>query len=184
MPLTPKSPAAERGASPRAIPSKARSNVKRARSEKRPPAPSRQQSLALPESHDAGTRSHAVCHAKQLWLCLYFPRLVFQAVYRDGRTDACAVFEERQGMRRIVQVNDASLAVGVHPGMSINAALSLSPNIGLKQRCKEREARLLSRLAVWAERYTSFVVLDPEGVLLLEVAGSRRLFGGLRSILH
>ncbi len=40
----------------------------------------------------------------------------------------------------------------------------------------------MKRLAVWAERFTSFVVIESRNVLLLEVAGSVRLFDGIESI--
>ena len=47
----------------------------------------------------------------------------------------------------------------------------------------EREpAQLLERCARYAQRFTSFVSIDPPNALLLEIEGSRRLFGSLERL--
>ena len=43
-------------------------------------------------------------------------------------------------------------------------------------------AGAVGQLAAWAERFTSFVVAESDDALLLEVAGSLRLFGGVGRI--
>lgn len=56
------------------------------------------------------------------------------------------------------------------------------PALALEQcdvRCKQRS--LLS-LAGWAEKFTSFVAVEEPAVLLLELAGSLRLFNGLQEL--
>ena len=52
----------------------------------------------------------------------------------------------------------------------------------LEERAPAREDQLLKDIAAWAERFTSFVVVESTDALLLEVAGSLRLFGGLGRI--
>lgn len=118
-------------------------------------------------------------HPSRLWLCLHFPLLPLEALGR-GRAP-CAVFEEAQGVRRILLTDGAARAAGVVPGLSANAALALSPELVLHERAPAREAQVLRALAFRAERYTSMVSLEPMA-LLLEVAGSLRLFGGLGSL--
>ena len=61
-------------------------------------------------------------------------------------------------------------------------ALSLLPALGLEARSRRQEEKLLKRLAAWAERFTSFVAIEPRNVLLLEVAGSERLFDGIEAL--
>lgn len=110
------------------------------------------------------------------------PGLPLDALRRDQPPGAFAVFEEHKGIRRLLMVDDEALAAGIEPGSSVNAALSLHPALILEERDPGREARVLRRLANWAERFTSSVVIESDDALLLEVAGSLRLFGGLDSI--
>ena len=145
---------------------------------------SRQQSLDLPVKSDFPARADASAKSDQLWLCIHFPKLPLQSLRWERAGDARAVFEERKGVRCVLQANTAAAAAGVHPGMAVNAALSLLPALSLKERDRDGELRLMSRMASWAERFTSFVVLEPRGILLLEIAGSQRLFAGLGAIRH
>ncbi len=115
----------------------------------------------------------------RLWLCLHFPLLPLEAL-RSSRAP-CAVFEEVQGVRRILLTDKAAGAAGIVPGLSANAALALSPELTLLERNQLREVRTLRGLAVRMERYTSTVSLAPPA-LLLEIAGSLRLFGGLDNL--
>lgn len=148
-----------------------------------------QQSLSLPpveELRRAPTRLDTA--RRHLWLCIYLPRLPLDALYRDGgdggdqRARVRAVYEEQQGIRRILIANAIARAAGIGAGLSLNAALSLMPGLELEARNEAVEAQLLQRLAIWAQRFTSFVVIEPGGVLLLEIAGSLRLFEGSRSL--
>ena len=144
----------------------------------------RQQSLDLPASSGLSAPADSFAKSDQLWLCIHLPKLPLQSLCWESAGDARAVFEERKGVRCVLQADAAAAAAGVHAGMAINAALSLLPALSLKERDRDRELRLMSRLAAWVERFTSFVVLEPRGVLLLEIAGSERLFAGLSSIRH
>lgn len=150
---------------------------------KRSPANAQQQLLALPEVSAPEPLAPVVSTpAKQLWLCLALPRLALEAIDWGDKHDACAVFVEQHGIRRILQVDDVGAAAGIQVGMSVNAALSLLPGLHLQARNLLQEMRLMKRLAVWAGRFTSFVILEPQGIVLLEIAGSRRLFGSAASI--
>lgn len=132
-------------------------------------------SLSLPADAPVPVR-----RAPQLWLCLYLPHLPLEAVSSpDAAERPRAVFEERQGLRLVLEATLAARRAGVHPGLSVNAALALVPGLELAARDPERERRMLRRLAGRAERYTSLVVVEAEAALLLEIAASLRLFGGL-----
>ncbi|HEX2138553.1 MAG TPA: DNA polymerase Y family protein [Woeseiaceae bacterium] len=117
--------------------------------------------------------------ASRLWLCLHFPLLPLEALH--GSRAPCAVFEEVQGVRRILLADEAAREAGIAPGLPINAALALSPELDLEERNPAREAQALRALAARTERYTSMVSLAPPA-LLLEIAGSLRLFGGLEAL--
>ena len=69
------------------------------------------------------------------------------------------------------------------PGMRLADAWSLLPELAVQERDAERERRRLEALACWAGGFTSEVSLALPDALLLEVAGSLRLFGGLEALL-
>ncbi len=119
----------------------------------------------------------------QLWLCLYLLRLPLEAlVGRAESRELLAVCAEEGRSTRIVTVNGLASAQGVHPGMPVNAALALVPELVLETRSPVLEAAALSRLARWAGRFTPAVTISPDGALLLEVQGSLRLFNGLAAL--
>ncbi|MDX1507540.1 MAG: DNA polymerase Y family protein [Woeseiaceae bacterium] len=117
---------------------------------------------------------------RRLWFCVWLYRLPIEAS-RAG-SGPRAVVEERQGIHRVVLANEAALGAGVQPGQSANAALALLPGLELEERCPLREQQSLESLAAWLERYSSFVTIAGSQLLLLEIAGSLRLFGGLQSL--
>ncbi|MDA0680067.1 MAG: DNA polymerase Y family protein [Proteobacteria bacterium] len=117
---------------------------------------------------------------RQLWLCIYLPALPLEAMV--SMDEAAAVFEERQGIRKILLANVKARATGIGPGLTVNAALALLPTLKLEERNPAREARVLRSLANWSEKFTAFTSIDAPSLLLLEIAGSQRLFGGIKPL--
>ncbi len=93
-----------------------------------------------------------------------------------------AIVEEQQGIHRVLLADSRAQAAGVMAGQSANAALALLPTLQLEERSLLREQQALEALATWLERFSSFVCIADRDVLLLEIAGSLRLFGGLRPL--
>lgn len=91
------------------------------------------------------------------------------------------MFEERRGVKQVLLANDAARARGVTAGLPVNAALALVPALALDERDPSRERQVLKALAAWTECFTSMVCLEPPA-LLLEIAGSLRLFGGVDTL--
>ncbi|MDJ0701203.1 MAG: hypothetical protein QNJ07_15250 [Woeseiaceae bacterium] len=118
--------------------------------------------------------------AERLWFCVYLPELPLDAC--EPGDAATAVVEEQHGMHRVVLANARARAAGVQAGLSSNAALALVPELVLEERSELREQQTLEALAAWLERFSSFVCIAERNVLLLEIAGSLRLFGGLQSL--
>lgn len=143
------------------------------------PAPE-QHSLLLTQTEQTRPPLLRADPAPHLWLCIYLPALALEAV--SNVPEAFAVFEEQQGIRKILRVNATAAALGIGPGLSVNAALALLPTLGFAERDPQREARIARELADWAEKFTSFVCIDAPSLLLLEIAGSLQLFGGLRAL--
>ena len=119
----------------------------------------------------------APTRVQRLWFCIWLPGLPLEAT---RPTDAAtAVIEEQQGIHRVLLADQKARAAGVMVGQSANAALALLPALQLEERSPLREQQVLEALASWLERFSSFVCIADRDVLLLEIAGSLRLFGGL-----
>jgi protein ImuB len=95
---------------------------------------------------------------------------------------AAAVFEDQQGIRKILLANASARAAGIGPGLGVNAALALLPTLALEERNPIREAQILRELAEWSEKFTAVTVIDAPSLLLLEIAGSQKLFGGIKPL--
>ena len=122
----------------------------------------------------------ATAASQRLWFCIYLPNLPLEAC--GAGKNALAVVEDQQGVHRVRLVNAAAGEAGVMAGQSVNAALALLPDLQLEERDTLREQQVLESLAAWLEQFSSFVSIAGHNVLLLEVAGSLRLFGGLPSL--
>ena len=118
-----------------------------------------------------------------LWLALEFPHLGLDALGDTESTVPLAICEQDGSRRRIVDCNAAAQACGVRAGMALGAAQALSAGLRVRPRRPRDEHAALIRRATWALRYTPMVGLRGEAGVLLELAASRRLFGGLRPLL-
>ena len=122
--------------------------------------------------------------AERLWFCVYLPKLPLEAVPTPaGKAGGVRVLcEDRQGMQRVLLPSDQARAAGIVPGQSASAALALHADAVLIERSVQREQQTLESLAAWLERFSSCVSIVGPDVLVLEIAGSLRLFGGLRAL--
>jgi len=127
-----------------------------------------------------GPPTAAAAALQRLWFCIYLPNLPLEAC--GAGKEALAVVEDQQGIHRVRLVNAAAGDAGVMPGQAANAALALLPTLQLEERNTLREQQVLESLAAWLEQFSSFIVIAANNALLLEVAGSLRLFGGLPSL--
>ena len=118
----------------------------------------------------------------KLWFCVWLPHLPMESVGSKNAGAPTAIVEEQHGIHRILLVDAGAHAAGVRPGQAANAALALLPTLQLEERSLLREQQALEGLATWLERFSSFVSIAGKDVLLLEIAGSLRLFGGLQEL--
>jgi len=170
MPASQKPPARSRDAAP-TPPVKSKARCRQA---------PEQLSLAPAELTSPSPLPFSVNPIHQLWLCIYLPALPLEAIL--STTEAAAVFEDQQGIRKILLANAKASAAGIGPGLSVNAALALMPALQLKERNPIREAQVLKGLAEWSEKFTAFTSIDTPSLLLLEIAGSQKFFGGIRPL--
>ncbi len=147
---------------------------------RRRPVSPRQQALSLAPVAEPKPPPLEISAIRCLWLCIHLPALPLEALGDTG--EAKAVFEDFKGIRRILLVNAKARSAGIRPGLSINAALALKPTLCLEERKPHCERQALQELAEWAGKFTSFVCIEIPSVLLLEIAGSLKLFGGVKAL--
>ncbi|MEE4107755.1 MAG: DNA polymerase Y family protein [Halieaceae bacterium] len=117
----------------------------------------------------------------QIWLCLRLPELAVQCLPQQ-RPLPVAVLEQQ----RIHAVNAAAAMLGLAPGMDPASARALAGEQPLQLLPRDRgaEAQALQDLSCWAYGITPHLYTFRDDCLMLEVAGSLRLFGGLDAILR
>ena len=119
-----------------------------------------------------------------LWFCLHFPLLPLELFSRAAESDCPWAVSRVQGGRQTLWLcNEAAAALGLRAGMTPGGAYGLAPSLQLRQRDETAEQQALAGLAAWAGQFSSLVSLLPPQALLLEIAGSLRLFGGLDALL-
>lgn len=119
-----------------------------------------------------------------LWLGIHFPRLPLEVFTRTLRADRPQAVIAGEGRRRGVAIcNTPAARLGIHAGMPVGAACALG-DVLLLERRRELEQAALERLAIWSGCFTSLISLVSPDVLLLEIAGSLKLFGGKHGLLE
>lgn len=153
-----------------------------------PTPPAVQQDLPFPQAETSARageqrsyrRAPAATPVERLWFCIWLPHLPLEA--NRSSEAATAIVEEQHGIHRILLADAEATAAGVMSGQAANAALALLPTLLLEERSLLGEQQALEGLATWLERFSSFVCIADRDVLLLEIAGSLRLFGGLQEL--
>jgi len=119
-----------------------------------------------------------------LWLALYLPALPLEVFARaDPALEPFVVYVDER-VQKILIANRAARSLGVRPGMGLGAAHVLAPGLRVRPRDAVAERALIERLATWAGQFTSHVSICAPQLLLLEIEGSLKLFGGLASLLE
>ena len=114
------------------------------------------------------------------WACISFPQLALDDVLRRraGHASPLVLFEGAGSRARVLAANIAAQHHGLSAGQSLTAARALYPRVNAIAHDTAAVERCHDFLAAWAYRYSSQVCRTFPGVLLLEVRGSFRLFGG------
>ncbi|SFW34914.1 DNA polymerase Y family protein [Nitrosovibrio sp. Nv17] len=122
--------------------------------------------------------------AGMLWIAICLPDLPLQLAQRANREERpCAVVDGPAAQAVVRCANPAALDRGVEPGMSVAAARARVGELAVVQRDEAAETRALHNLACWACQFTPGVTLHPAGGLILEVASTLNLHGGLARLL-
>lgn len=113
-----------------------------------------------------------------LWLAIVFPEWPLQALFRGHRSSHAVAVAAGQ---RVLALDARALAQGVRAGQRVADALALAPDLQIRPRDVAAEAATLQDIASSLLCFTPHVCPDGQG-LLLEIAGSLKLFGGLDTL--
>lgn len=113
------------------------------------------------------------------WACLLLPHLALDGLLRRAPDAATpTVLIDGPTQRRVLrEVSNQARALGLRPGQSLSTAQALAGNLQALVYDPQDEARLLDLVAAWAYGFSSQVALFGRRALVVEVGGSRALFG-------
>ena len=113
------------------------------------------------------------------WACILLPQLALDATLRQqADPDAPLALVGGPTQRRVLHaVNPAARGLGLRRGMLLSAAHALTRDFHALPFDPRMEAATRQMLAAWAYGFSSQVSLAFAHALVLEIAGSRALFG-------
>jgi protein ImuB len=115
-------------------------------------------------------------------LALWLPHLPTDRLARSaadrGAATARVTIAQRHATLELAAVDARTAALGLAPGMALAEARALVPDLVAAPSDALADAKFLSELARWCERYTPLVALDGSDALLLDITGAARLHGG------
>jgi protein ImuB len=121
-----------------------------------------------------------------LWLALRFASLPLEVYARAVRAgaphDPPAPLAVSGSHTEIIACNEAARSQGIKCGMPAAAALALAANLQVVPRDTGAEEAALERIAAWAIQFTPAVSVARPDEVLLEIAGSLTIFGGLKNL--
>ncbi|MBN9114886.1 MAG: DNA polymerase Y family protein, partial [Pandoraea sp.] len=116
------------------------------------------------------------------WIALHLPYLALEIASpltpADTLTDTTVVLAQS----RVWQASEAAQAAGVQPGMRRGGVLALLPQARFHDRDEAAETVALEALALALLRFGPDVAIASPQCVLIDVAPSLRLFGGLASL--
>jgi len=118
----------------------------------------------------------------QLWIAVCLPSLAFECLAAADAALPAVVVEAERGQLHVVAASSAAAEAGIASGTKLGTALALAASLQVLERSPSLERNCLEALAAWAETLTSMVSVEAPDSVLLEVAGSLKLFGSLDSI--
>ena len=121
-------------------------------------------------------------HSDTLWLAIHLPLLPLEVFALGPITTPTVVYETSQRPYSIVAVDNHAQRNGIMTGMSLSVAHARLTKLRAFIRNHQAEQQALVKLATQAIYWSPNVVVHSSG-LLLEIAGSLRLYGGLNPLL-
>jgi protein ImuB len=124
-------------------------------------------------------------------LSLWLPRLPTDRIKRqlardnaapaknhDTCQDPSIVVVKQNNALQILALDDAAARLGLEIGLSLANARAICPQLKVYDADEVADAKALSAIADWCDRFTPLVALDPPHGLFLDITGCVHLFGG------
>jgi protein ImuB len=114
-----------------------------------------------------------------LWACIVLPQLALDSVLRQHPVPArpLAVVAGPSARQRVHAANAAAMALGVHAGQALSAALLCCPTLAQHAFDLQACQRSKELLAAWAYRYSAQVSTSLPDAIALEVQHSFAVLG-------
>ena len=120
------------------------------------------------------------------YLFLHFSNFAVDCARRseDRLPPRVVLVREARGTQWVASCSPQACAEGVQPGMRLAQARSLIGQHELAVRAWDPHAnqKALEQRVDWAQRFSPLVALVPADGLVLEIAGSERMFGGEKAL--
>lgn len=116
-----------------------------------------------------------------LWIALHLPLLPLEMFRPRWSADMPAAVYDHD---RVLAVSRLASAAGVRPAMRRASVQLLAPETIAYERDAVREASTLQDAALALLQYSPLLCIAEEATILMEVAASLRLFGGIRNLCH
>lgn len=126
-------------------------------------------------THTVKPPSNKDTRKKQLWTSLYFPNLQLEAINPE-QSAPIAITERVKNRQQIICYTTGAAAFGITRSMALNSAYALCPALTVVEYNEDNQIQLLQQIGEWAMQFSSIVSLHPPDHLLIEIAGSKRLF--------
>ena len=119
-----------------------------------------------------------------LWIALYIPELSLQLAQRNSEVEGPLVISTGPDNRpTVLLANYSALDAGIKAGMTIASSRSLVNDLHIVPRRPEAEQTAIHNVACWASQFTPSVSISDDEGLLLEVATTLLMHGGLAKLL-
>jgi protein ImuB len=97
---------------------------------------------------------------------------------KDSNNDPSIVVIKQNNALQIFALDDAAARLGLDVGLPLANARAICPQLQTFDADEAADARALSAVAEWCDRFTPLVALDPPHGLFLDITGCVHLFGG------
>jgi len=125
-------------------------------------------------------------------LSLWLPRLPIDRIKRQlaresaapGNNEPSIVVAKQNNALQIFALDDAAARLGLAIGLPLANARAICPQLRVFDADEAADARALSDIAAWCDRFTPLVALDPPHGLFLDITGCAHLFGGEAALMQ
>lgn len=113
-----------------------------------------------------------------LWAALHLPLLPLDALRRGDPDDAPLAIAHGEMRPIIMALNAGARRAGLHPGMSLSAALAVAPQVRVLARDGTLEKQALAEIAQWVLQFSPSISIESPDSVLLEIGAGLKLHGG------